>query len=96
MTETKTCLYNIFSWFHISDNISKKRFLNSARKEYLEKNKWISWAGHDATFTFADYVAHVGRMKSLTAFDDFTMKQPETGEFGNSTTDARHFTGFSL
>jgi hypothetical protein len=48
------------------------------------------------TFTFADYVAHVGRMKLLPAFDDFDMKQPETILFGNKTINARHFTNFSL
>jgi hypothetical protein len=66
------------------------------RTEYLAKNTWITWAGNGATFTFADYAAHVGRMKGLPAFDDFDMKQPETILFGDKTTDARHFTNFSL
>jgi hypothetical protein len=66
------------------------------RKGYLAKNKWITWTDSGATFTFADYVAHVGRMKGLPAFDDFDMKQPEPILFGNKTTDARHFTDFSL
>jgi hypothetical protein len=66
------------------------------RKKYLAKNKWIAWTGNEALFTFADYVAHVGRMKGLPAFDDFDMKQPEPILFGNKTTDARHFTDFSL
>ena len=66
------------------------------REEYLANNKWIIWDGTAATFAFADYVAHVGRMKGLPAFDDFDMKQPEPILFGNTTTDARHFTNFSL
>ncbi len=66
------------------------------RKEYLGNNKWIKWTDSGATFTFPDYVAHVGRMKGLPAFDDFDMKQPEPIEFGSKTTDARHFTNFSL
>jgi hypothetical protein len=66
------------------------------RKEYLANNKWITWTDRGAAFTFADYVAHVGRMKSLPAFDDFEMKQAEPIEFGNKTADARHFTNFSL
>ena len=57
------------------------------RNEYLANNKWITWA---------DYVAHVGRMKGLPAFDDFAMRQPEPNLFGNKTTDSRHFTSFSL
>ena len=66
------------------------------RREYLANNKWITWADNGATFTFADYVAHVGRMKDLPAFDDFDMRQPEPILYGNQTTNARHFTGFSL
>jgi hypothetical protein len=66
------------------------------RKEYLDQNKWIAWAGNKPTFSFADYLKHVGRMKSLPAFDDFDARMAEPGEFGNRTTDARHFTNFSL
>ncbi len=66
------------------------------REEYLANNKWITWTDKGAMFAFADYVAHVGRMKGLPAFDDFDMRQPEPSLFGNTTTDARHFTNFSL
>ncbi len=66
------------------------------RKEYLAKNPWITWVDNGAAFAFADYVAHVGRMKGLPAFDDFAMKQPEPGLFGSKAADARHFTDFSL
>lgn len=79
---------------------SANKFLNGLsdekRKEYLAKNQWISWNGKAASFTFADYVTHVGRMKGLPAFDDFDMKQPEPNLFGNSSTASRHFTNFSL
>ena len=66
------------------------------RQEYLNNNKWITWTDRGARFAFADYVAHVGRMKGLPAFDDFDLKQPEPNVFGNRTTDSRHFTNFSL
>ncbi len=66
------------------------------RQSYLASNKWIAWSGNAATFTFPDYLAHVGRMKGLPAFDDFDTKQPETSLFGNQTTNTRHFTNFSL
>ena len=56
----------------------------------------MTWSDKGVLFPFADYVAHVGRMKGLPAFDDFDMKQPEPNEFGNKTTEARHFTNFSL
>jgi hypothetical protein len=79
-----------------SANQYLKSLTEDKRKEYLEKNKWIEWSGNSASFNFADYVTHVGRMKSLPAFDDFEMKQPEPNEFGNKTTGSRHFTNFSL
>jgi hypothetical protein len=66
------------------------------RNDYLANNKWIASSEKGATFTFADYQKHVGRMKILPAFDDFSLRQPEPNEFGNKTTDSRHFTNFSL
>ncbi len=66
------------------------------RKEYLAGNPWLAWTDKGASFTFADFVAHAGRMKALPAFDDFDLKQPETILFGDKTTNARHFTDFSL
>jgi hypothetical protein len=79
-----------------SANKYLKGLTDEKRNEYLAKNKLITWSDKGAHFTFADYVTHVGRMKGLPAFDDFDMKQPEPNEFGNKTTDARHFTNFSL
>jgi hypothetical protein len=73
-----------------------KALTDETRQEYLAANRWMAWSEKGATFTFADYVAHVGRMKGLPAFDDFAMRQPEPNEFGNKTTDSRHFTNFSL
>jgi len=79
---------------------SANKFLSSKteseRTEYLAKNPWITWSNGTASFTFADYVSHVGRMKGLPAFDDFEMKMAEPILFGNKTTNARHFTNFSL
>lgn len=79
---------------------SANRYLHSLTEEqrqtYLANNLWLKWSGDSATFSFEDFVSHVGRMKGLPAFDDFEMKQPEPNLFGNRTTDARHFTDFSL
>lgn len=79
---------------------SANKFLNelsdNARTAYLQNNKWITWAGKGASFAFTDYVSHVGRMKGLPAFDDLDAKQPEPILFGNTTTNSRHFTDFSL
>jgi hypothetical protein len=69
---------------------------DNARKEYLAGNAWITYADNKASFSFNDYVKHVGRMKGLPAFDDFNLKQPENSLFGNKATEARHFTEFSL
>jgi hypothetical protein len=66
------------------------------RNGYLAGNKWIAWDGVQATFAFADYVAHAGRFKWIPAFDDFDLKLAEPSLFGNKTTEARHFTDFSL
>lgn len=79
-----------------SANYHLKNLTDDKRNEYLAKNKWIEWNGNGAAFNFTDYVAHVGRMKALPAFDDFEMKQPEPNEFGNKTVSSRHFTNFSL
>jgi hypothetical protein len=79
-----------------SANKFLKGFTEEKRIEYLAKNAWIKWSDKGTEFSFADYVKHVGRMKGLPAFDDFAMKQPEPVLFGNKTTDARHFTNFSL
>ncbi len=76
------------------------RYLNGLsedrRKEYLDNNPWITWSGGAARFTFSDFLAHIGRMKGLPAFDDFDARQPEPNLFGNRTTGSRHFTEFSL
>jgi hypothetical protein len=79
-----------------SANKYLKSLSDEKRKEYLANNNWITWSEKGAMFEFADYVKHVGRMKGLPAFDDFAMRQPEPILFGNKTTEARHFTGFSL
>ncbi|MGB7544783.1 MAG: subtype B tannase [Methanothrix sp.] len=79
-----------------SANNYLKGLTDEKRNEYLANNKWITWSDKEASFSFADYVTHVGRMKGLPAFDDFNMKQPEPLLFGNKTTEARHFTSFSL
>jgi len=79
-----------------SANKYLKGLTDEKRNEYLSNNKWITWSDKGAAFAFTDYVTHVGRMKGLPAFDDFDMRQPEPNLFGNKTTEARHFTNFSL
>ena len=66
------------------------------RQTYLSANSWITWSGSAASFSFADYAAHCGRMKGLPAFDAFDLSSAENIEFGTETVDARHFTEFSL
>jgi hypothetical protein len=79
-----------------SANKFLKELSDDKRIDYLAKNQWLKWSDNSSSFAFADYVTHVGRMKGLPAFDDFDKKQPEPIEFGNKTTDSRHFTNFSL
>jgi hypothetical protein len=67
------------------------------RKEYLAKNPWLAWDGENAKFTYAELAAqHITRFKMAPAFDSFSLSSPENSEFGDRTTDARHFTNFSL
>lgn len=79
-----------------SANEYLRKLTEGRRNEYLARNKWITWTEKGASFSFPDYVSHVGRMKNIPAFDDFDKKQPEPVLFGNKNTDSRHFTNFSL
>lgn len=50
-----------------------------------------------ATFTWADFLTHVGaRKKDTPAFDAFDLSAGDNNEFGTGTTQARHFTLYSL
>jgi hypothetical protein len=88
--------YLVQTYLIPSANKYLRGLTDEKRQEYLANNKWITWSDSGATFAFADYVAHVGRMKGLPAFDDFAMTQPEPSLFGSKTANARHFTNFSL
>lgn len=68
---------------------------DDARASYLDANPWISWTDDQATFSFADYVDHVGRKKGTPAFDALDLSSAENSLFGNVTTNARHFTDVS-
>jgi acetyl esterase/lipase len=69
---------------------------NENRETYLSQHTWITWSDNSASFTFEDYVAYIGRMKGLPAFDAFDLSAWENSLFGNSTTNKSHFTNFSL
>ncbi len=69
---------------------------NENRTTYLANRTWITWSNNSASFTWADYVAYIGRSKKLPAFDTFDLSGWENSLFGNSTANARHFTNFSL
>ncbi|MFJ3779489.1 subtype B tannase [Streptomyces sp. NPDC090075] len=70
---------------------------DSERTSYLSSNTFITWDGSSATFTWADYLDHVGtRTKSLPAFDAFDLSAGENNLFGLDTTEARHFTDYGL
>lgn len=75
------------------------------RETYLAKNTFITWDGEKATFTWADFLTHVGaRTKDAPAFDLFsfptdttdTMTGDINNEFGEGTERYRHFTLYSL
>ncbi|PWI16262.1 Tat pathway signal sequence domain protein [Streptomyces sp. Act143] len=65
------------------------------RAAYLAKNTFITWSGGRATFSWADYLAHVGaRKKTAPAFDAFDLSAGENNLFGAGTTESRHFTAY--
>ncbi|MFJ2957583.1 subtype B tannase [Streptomyces sp. NPDC087270] len=70
---------------------------DSDRTAYLASNAFITWSGGKATFTWADYLTHVGaRKKTAPAFDAFDLSAGENNEFGAGTTESRHFTEYGL
>jgi hypothetical protein len=67
------------------------------RATYLAANTFITWSGGKATFTWADFLTHVGaRKKNAPSFDGFDLSTGENNLFGTGTTKARHFTLYSL
>ena len=76
-----------------------EEFLNQLtaekQKAYLAENPWILYSNKKVSFSFNDYVLHVGRSKSVPAFDGIDLRQPETQLFGAPGTNARHFTAFT-
>ena len=96
LTAGNYATYLLQTYLFPSANKHLKGLTEHERGAYLAANPWLAWSDKGASFSFTDYVAHVGRMKGLPAFDDFEMRQPEPNLFGNRTTDARHFTVFSL
>ncbi|WP_406447374.1 Tat pathway signal sequence domain protein [Streptomyces sp. NBC_01613] len=69
---------------------------DSARATYLAANTFITWSGGKATFTWDDFLTHVGaRKKTTPAFDAFDLSAGENNLFGAGTTENRHFTAYS-
>nr|WSY53943.1 Tat pathway signal protein [Streptomyces sp. NBC_00886] len=67
------------------------------RATYLAANTFITWDGAGASFSWADFLVHVGaRKKDTPAFDAFDLSAGENNEFGAGTTADRHFTLYSL
>ncbi|MDW4908797.1 subtype B tannase [Streptomyces sp. ADMS] len=67
------------------------------RATYLAANTSIKWADGKASFTWDEFLTHLGaRSKNTPAFDAFDLSTPENNLYGTGTTAARHFTLFSL
>ncbi|MFD3501530.1 subtype B tannase [Streptomyces sp. NPDC058678] len=74
-----------------------KGLSDSDRATYLAANTFITWSGGRATFTWADFLTHVGaRKKTTPAFDAFDLSTGENNLFGKGTTETRHFTAYGL
>ncbi|MGI5461027.1 subtype B tannase [Streptomyces sp. CA-249302] len=67
------------------------------RATYLANNTFINWSDGQATFTWDGFLSHIGkRMKNAPSFDTLDASAFENQEFGDATTNARHFTLYSL
>lgn len=65
------------------------------RETYLAAHPFITWSAGRATFTWDDFLTHVGaRKKDTPAFDAFDLSAGENNEFGAGTTESRHFTAY--
>ncbi|KOG36944.1 subtype B tannase [Streptomyces resistomycificus] len=72
-----------------------KGLSDSDRATYLAANTFITWSGGKATFSWADFLTHVGaRKKTVPAFDAFDLSAGENNLFGAGTTQNRHFTAY--
>ncbi|MFJ9147200.1 hypothetical protein ACIRP7_03830 [Streptomyces sp. NPDC102270] len=68
---------------------------DSERETYLAANTFIAWKNGKATFTWPDFLAHVGaRKKDAPSFDAWDLSAGENNEFGANITGARHFTAY--
>ena len=97
ITAEKLDAYLVQEYFAPSVTQYLLKLPEEKRKEYVEQNPWLKWDGKTAKFSYLDFAAqHITRMKTAPAFDSLNLRSPETNEFGNKTTDARHYTDFSL
>ncbi|MFF4659411.1 subtype B tannase [Streptomyces sp. NPDC001381] len=70
---------------------------DSDRAAYLASNTFITWQNGRATFSWDDFLTHVGaRKKTAPAFDAFDLSAGENNLFGKGTTGTRHFTAYGL
>ncbi|GGS60596.1 subtype B tannase [Streptomyces griseoviridis] len=70
---------------------------DTERETYLAAHTFITWKNSKASFTWEDFLTHVGtRKKTAPAFDAFDLSAGENNEFGTGTTKARHFTAYGL
>ncbi|MFI1723097.1 subtype B tannase [Streptomyces sp. NPDC020489] len=68
---------------------------DSERAAYLAKNTFLTWSGGRASFSWEDFLTHVGaRKKTAPAFDALDLSAGENNLFGTGTTASRHFTAY--
>ncbi|CAL9466370.1 hypothetical protein SUDANB145_02738 [Streptomyces sp. enrichment culture] len=88
--------YLLHQYIQPSATAYLKGLSDSDRETYLAKNTFITWKNDQATFTWDDFLTHVGaRKKTAPAFDAFDLSAGENNEFGSGTTKSRHFTAYS-
>ncbi|MEU1511999.1 subtype B tannase [Streptomyces sp. NPDC005811] len=70
---------------------------DTERTAYLAANTFLTWKNGKASFSWEDFLTHVGaRKKTAPAFDAFDLSAGENNLFGKGTAETRHFTAYSL
>ncbi|NEB77227.1 Tat pathway signal sequence domain protein, partial [Streptomyces sp. SID14478] len=87
--------YLIEQYLQPSATTYLKGLSDTDRATYLAAHTFLTWKNGEATFTWEDFLTHVGaRKKDTPAFDAFDLSAGENNEFGAGTTPSRHFTAY--
>jgi hypothetical protein len=97
LTADRYGAYLVDNWLRDEASRYLAALSQADRTAYLAANPNIAWDGAKASFTWDQFLAHVGpRNKNVPAFDAIDRSSGENNLFGKGKTKARHFTDFAL